>query len=140
MKWLSIFSLTLILCLQAYTQSSSDLRIANKYAYSGQCTNAIEMYETFESKLSLQTYYTTYLKCLLDEKKYTDAITLVKNARKKYPNQIKYIFDLGLVYKKEGDKYRADKELKKSLDNLRAGRTSDVNTLATKFSKNGESE
>ena len=140
MKWLSIFSLTLILCLQAYTQSSSDLRIANKYAYSGQCTNAIEMYETFESKLSLQTYYTTYLKCLLDEKKYTDAITLVKNARKKYPIQIKYIFDLGLVYKKKGDKYRADKEFKKSLDNLRAGRTSDVNTLATKFSKNGESE
>ena len=140
MKWLSIFSLTLILCLQAFTQSSSDLRIANKYAYSGQCTNAIEMYETFESKLSLQNYYTTFLKCLLEEKKYTEAISLVKKARKKYPNQITYIFDLGLVYKKKGDKYRADKEFKKSLDNLRAGRTNDVNTLAAKFSKNGESE
>ncbi|MDB2362017.1 tetratricopeptide repeat protein [Flavobacteriales bacterium] len=140
MKWLATFSLTLILCLQAFTQSSSDLRIANKYAYSGQCTNAIEMYETFESKLSLQNYYTTFLKCLLEEKKYTEAISLVKKARKKYPNQITYIFDLGLVYKKKGDKYRADKEFKKSLDNLRAGRTNDVNTLAAKFSKNGESE
>ena len=140
MKWLATFSLTLILCLQAFTQSSSDLRIANKYAYSGQCTNAIEIYETFESKLSLQNYYTTFLKCLLEEKKYTEAISLVKKARKKYPNQIKYIFDLGLVYKKKGDKYRADKEFKKSLDNLRAGRTNDVNTLAAKFSKNGESE
>jgi tetratricopeptide (TPR) repeat protein len=98
------------------------------------------MYETFESKLSLQNYYTTFLKCLLEEKKYTEAIALVKKARKKYPNQIKYIFDLGLVYKKKGDKYRADKEFKKSLDNLRAGRTNDVNTLAAKFSKNGESE
>ncbi|MDB2613429.1 hypothetical protein N9Y89_01630 [bacterium] len=29
------------------------------------------MYETFESKLSLQNYYTTFLKCLLEEKKYT---------------------------------------------------------------------
>lgn len=140
MKWLATFSLTLILCLQAFTQSSSDLRIANKYAYSGQCTNAIEMYETFESKLSLQNYYTTFLKCLLEEKKYTEAISLVKKARKKYPNQITYIFDLGLVYKNKGDKYRADKEFKKSLDNLRAGRTNDVNTLAAKFSKNGESE
>lgn len=140
MKWLATFSLILILCLQAFTQSSSDLRIANKYAYSGQCTNAIEMYETFESKLSLQNYYTTFLKCLLEEKKYTEAISLVKKVRKKYPNQITYIFDLGLVYKKKGDKYRADKEFKKSLDNLRAGRTNDVNTLAAKFSKNGESE
>jgi tetratricopeptide (TPR) repeat protein len=140
MKWLATFSLTLILCLQAYTQSSSDLRIANKYAYSGQCTNAIEMYETFESKLSLQNYYTTFLKCLLEEKKYTEAISLVKKVRKKYPNQITYIFDLGLVYKNKGDKYRADKEFKKSLDNLRAGRTNDVKTLAAKFSKNGESE
>lgn len=140
MKWLATFSLILILCLQAFTQSSSDLRIANKYAYSGQCTNAIEMYETFESKLSLQNYYTTFLKCLLEEKKYTEAISLVKKARKKYPNQITYIFDLGLVYKNKGDKYRADKEFKKSLDNLRAGRTNDVNTLAAKFSKNGESE
>lgn len=128
------------MCLQAFTQSSSDLRIANKYAYSGQCTNAIEMYETFESKLSLQNYYTTFLKCLLEEKKYTEAISLVKKARKKYPNQITYIFDLGLVYKNKGDKYRADKEFKKSLDNLRAGRTNDVKTLAAKFSKNGESE
>ena len=140
MKWLATFSLILILCLQAFTQSSSDLRIANKYAYSGQCTNAIEMYETFESKLSLQNYYTTFLKCLLEEKKYTEAISLVKKARKKYPNQITYIFDLGLVYKNKGDKYRADKEFKKSLDNLRAGRTNDVKTLAAKFSKNGESE
>ena len=140
MKWLATFSLTLILCLQAFTQSSSDLRIANKYAYSGQCTNAIEMYETFESKLSLQNYYTTFLKCLLEEKKYTEAISLVKKARKKYPNQITYIFDLGLVYKNKGDKYRADKEFKKSLNNLRVGRTNDVNTLAAKFSKNGESE
>jgi tetratricopeptide (TPR) repeat protein len=98
------------------------------------------MYETFESKLSLQNYYTTFLKCLLEEKKYTEAISLVKKARKKYPNQITYIFDLGLVYKNKGDKYRADKEFKKSLDNLRAGRTNDVNTLAAKFSKNGESE
>lgn len=140
MKWLATFSLILILCLQAFTQSSSDLRIANKYAYSGQCTNAIEMYETFESKLSLQNYYTTFLKCLLEEKKYTEAISLVKKVRKKYPNQITYIFDLGLVYKNKGDKYRADKEFKKSLDNLRAGRTNDVNTLAAKFSKNGESK
>jgi tetratricopeptide (TPR) repeat protein len=98
------------------------------------------MYETFESKLSLQNYYTTFLKCLLEEKKYTEAISLVKKVRKKYPNQITYIFDLGLVYKNKGDKYRADKEFKKSLDNLRAGRTNDVNTLAAKFSKNGESE
>ena len=140
MKWLATLILTLILCFQAYTQSNSDLRIANKYAYSGQCTNAIEMYETFESKLSLQKYYPTYLKCLLEEKKYIEAIALVKKARKKYPNQIKYIFDLGLVYKQKGDKYRADKEFKKSLDNLRAGRTNDVNALASKFSKNGESE
>jgi tetratricopeptide (TPR) repeat protein len=98
------------------------------------------MYETFESKLSLQNYYTTFLKCLLEEKKYTEAISLVKKVRKKYPNQITYIFDLGLVYKNKGDKYRADKEFKKSLDNLRAGRTNDVKTLAAKFSKNGESE
>ncbi|MBL6872590.1 MAG: tetratricopeptide repeat protein [Flavobacteriales bacterium] len=140
MKWLATLTLTLILCFQAYTQSNSDLRIANKYAYSGQCTNAIEMYETFESKLSLQKYYPNYLKCLLEEKKYTEAITLVKKARNKYPNQIIYIFDLGLVYKQKGDKYRADKEFRKSLDNLRTGRTNDVNALASKFSKNGESE
>lgn len=140
MNWLANFTFIFIFCLQTVAQSNNDLRIANKYAYSGQCTLAIEMYETFESKLSLQKYYKSYLKCLLDEKNYSEAITLVRKAQKKYPNQIQYIFDLGLVYKNKGDKYRAEKEFKKCINNLRAGRTNDVNTLASKFSKNGESE
>ena len=60
--------------------------------------------------------------------------------QKQYPNQIQYIFDLGLVYKSKGDNFRAEKEFKKCINNLRAGRTNDVFTLATKFSKNGESD
>ncbi len=140
MKWLTTFTLTFILCFQAFTQSSNDLRIANKLAYSGQCTSAIEMYETFESKLRLNNYYNTYLKCLLELEKFNDALVLVRNAQKQYPNQIQYIFDLGLVYKSKGDNFRAEKEFKKCINNLRAGRTNDVFTLATKFSKNGESD
>ena len=55
------------------------------------------------------------MKCLIVEENYNNAIALVKKVKKKYPNQAKYIADLGFIYKAKGDKIRAEKEFKKVL-------------------------
>jgi TolA-binding protein len=131
--------ITLCICgLNISAQSNSNLKIANKYANSKQCEKANEIYKTLETKVNILSYYSNYLKCLLSEEKYTTALTLVKKARKKYPLKPKYIADLGFVYKAKGDKTRAEKEFKKSLDALEKGSINQVTSLANSFSKNKE--
>ena len=131
--------ITLCICgLNISAQSNSNLKIANKYANSKQCEKANEIYKTLETKVNILSYYSNYLKCLLNEEKYTTALTLVKKVRKKYPLKPKYIADLGFVYKAKGDKIRAEKEFKKSLDALENGSINQVTSLANSFSKNKE--
>ena len=124
--------------LTSWSQSNSELRIANKYANSRQCQKANEIYENLESKVNILSYYSNYLKCLLEENKYSTALSLVRKVRKKYPSQSKYIADLGFVYKAKGEKIRAEKEFKKSINTIQAGRINQVTTLANTFSRNKE--
>ena len=110
------FTLLIALCIYALNlsaQSNSSLKIANKYANSKQCDKANEIYKTLETKVNILSYYSNYLKCLTAEEKYITAIALVKKVKKKYPNQAKYIADLGFIYKAKGDKIRAEKEWQK---------------------------
>ena len=135
------FTLLITLCIYALNlsaQSSSNLKIANKYANSKQCDKANEIYKTLETKVNILSYYSNYLKCLTDEEKYITAIALVKKVKKKYPNQAKYIADLGFIYKAKGDKIRAEIEWQKSIDAIVSGRINQVTSLANSFSRNKE--
>ena len=135
------FTLFIALCICALSlsaQSNTKLKIANKYANSKQCDKANEIYQTLETKVNILSYYSNYLKCLTAEEKYITAISLVKKVKKKYPNQAKYIADLGFIYKAKGDKIRAEKEFQKSIDALESGRTNQVTSLANSFSRNKE--
>ena len=109
----------IIYALNLSAQSKTDLKIANKYANSEKRDKANEIYQTLETKVNILSYYSNYLKCLIAEENYITAIALVKKVKKKYPNQAKYIADLGFIYKAKGDKIRAEKEFQKSIDALR---------------------
>ena len=78
------FTLLTIICIYALNlsaQSSSSLKIANKYANSKQCEKANEIYKTLEAKINILSYYSNYLKCLTAEEKYNTAIALVKKVK-----------------------------------------------------------
>ena len=111
----TLFIALFICALSLSAQSNTKLKIANKYANSKQCDKANEIYQTLETKVNILSYYSNYLKCLTAEEKYITAIALVKKVKKKYPNQAKYIADLGFIYKAKGDKIRAEKEFQKIL-------------------------
>ena len=124
--------------INLFAQSKSDLKIANKYSNSKQCDKAIEIYENLESRVNILSYYNNYLKCLIVDENYNNAIALVKKVKKKYPNQAKYIADLGFIYKAKGEKIRAEKEFKRSIDALVSGKINQVTYLANSFSRNKE--
>ena len=55
---------------------------AMEYSNSKQCDKAIEIYENLESRVNILSYYNNYLKCLIVDENYNDAIALVKKVKK----------------------------------------------------------
>ena len=121
-------------------QTNSDLRIAYRYANSGECEKAIELFERFEKKLSIHSYFKSYFQCLLKSQDYDKAISLAKETSQAYPQQIKYLAYLGIAHKANNNTYKAEKEFKKSIHGLRPQKTNDVTVLSSIFSSYGEYE
>ena len=121
-------------------QSNTDLRIANRYAKSGQCDKAIELFESFKNSISIHSYFRNYFDCLLKQERFDQAIALAKETSQAYPQQLKYSAYLGIAYKANSDRFKAEKEFKKSINNLRANKTNDVTVLASIFSSNSEND
>lgn len=119
-------------------QSNTDMRIANRYAKSGECDKAIELFESFENSISIHSYFRNYFDCLLKQEKFDQAIALAKETYQAYPQQLKYNAYLGMAYKANSDRFKAEKEFKKSINSLRANKTNDVTVLASIFSSNSE--
>ena len=124
----------------ANAQTNSDLRIAYRYANSGECEKAIELFERFEKKLSIHSYFKSYFQCLLKSQDYDKAISLAKETSQAYPQQIKYLAYLGIAHKANNNTYKAEKEFKKSIHGLRPQKTNDVTVLSSIFSSYGEYE
>ena len=87
----------------ANAQTNSDLRIAYRYANSGECEKAIELFERFEKKLSIHSYFKSYFQCLLKSQDYDKAISLAKETSQAYPQQIKYLAYLGIAHKADNN-------------------------------------
>ena len=138
-KTLSLIILLSVLAV-ANAQTNSDLRIAYRYANSGECEKAIELFESFEKKLSIHSYFNSYFQCLIKTQNYDQAISLAQETSQAHPQQIKYMAYLGLAHKANNNTYKAEKEFKKSINGLRPKKTNDVTVLATIFSSNGEYE
>ncbi len=119
-------------------QSNTDLRIANRYANSGECDKAIELFESFENRISIHSYFRNYFDCLLKQERFDQAIALAKETSQAYPQQLKYNAYLGMAYKANSDRFKAEKEFKKSVNSLRPNKTNDVTVLASIFSSNSE--
>lgn len=138
-KTLSLIILFSVLAV-ANAQTNSDLRIAYRYANSGECEKAIELFERFEKKLSIHSYFKSYFQCLLKSQDYDKAISLAKETSQAYPQQIKYLAYLGIAHKANNNTYKAEKEFKKSIHGLRPQKTNDVTVLSSIFSSYGEYE
>ena len=138
-KTLSLIILFSVLAV-ANAQTNSDLRIAYRYANSGECEKAIELFERFEKKLSIHSYFKSYFQCLLKSQDYDKAIALAKETSQAYPQQIKYLAYLGIAHKANNNTYKAEKEFKKSIHGLRPQKTNDVTVLSSIFSSYGEYE
>jgi tetratricopeptide (TPR) repeat protein len=135
-----LLTITFVFCFGvSIAQKTNEFKLANQYYKNGDCEKAVTIYNQFKNNgVNELTYYSNLLECLIQLENYKEAFTLVKRIKTKYPNNPKYIADLGFVYKAKGDKKLADRQFDKSIKKLKSGKVNDVNLLANKFYNNEE--
>lgn len=114
------------------TNISPDEKLAVEYYQKGEFDKALVYYEKLYNKQPTAGYYNYYLSCLLETKDFRKAEKVVKKQVKQNPYQLRYMVDLGRVYRTEGDEDKAKKTFKEAIDDLQSNQKQ-VTDLAQAF-------
>jgi tetratricopeptide (TPR) repeat protein len=129
-------SATLFLLLFAFNFSLkaqlSDLEIAESYTNSGECEIAIVYYEKLIKSNRTKKVYDNYLKCLIAQNQFDEAIKLVKSFIKSNSKNVMYKVDLGEVYLASGESEKANKSFETAIKELDANQYQTI-TMANAF-------
>ena len=136
-----IITILFLLNLNSYGQRFNDLKLANQYAKEKDCQKAIELYKGLSKNgINLKTYYKNYFSCLIQEEKFSQALSLSKKMLNREPKSVRFICDQGIVYKAKGEESIAKRKFEQSINKLSATKVNDVHTLANQFNRIGEYE
>ena len=122
---------------KAFAQPVTDQQLAAYYFQEEDFQKAALYYEKLYNSSYSDFYYNYYLQCLFRLEEFKTARKLVKNQLTINPNSFKYKVDLGLVYKKEGDLKKAEKEFESIIKDLPPV-SSQIIELAKAFEDIGE--
>lgn len=121
----------------AWAQSGTDEQLAAEYMRQGEFDKAILYYEKLYDQQPTALYYEQLLKAHLGLKQYPEAEKLAKERMRKQGGDPRYMVDIGMILKLEGDTGKAEKEFDKALKSLKPDQGS-IRNLANAFTKNNE--
>ena len=130
----------MIICAEVYAQEVPDVQLANQYIQQGENDKAILLFEKLaKNPKNIPLIHENYFQLMLVTGRFDEAEDYVENAIKKYPSNLYYLIDKGLIYVQRN----TTSEAKKYYDNL-IGKISDdafkVRIAAQHFSKNQQLE
>lgn len=132
-----LFGLTCVLSMGAWAQGGTDEQLAAEYMRQGEYAKAILYYEKLYGQQPTAFYYEQLLKAYVGVKQFDQAEKLAKDQMRKQGGDPRYLVDLGMVKKLEGDTSKADQEFSKALKALKPDQGS-IRNLANAFTRNNE--
>lgn len=88
----------------AIAQTDTEIRLANEYYSKGEFDKAIKLYADLSKNWrNIPLIHNNYLFLLLESENFKESEKYVNKVIKKFPENIYYELDLGLVYEKQGD-------------------------------------
>lgn len=115
------------------TIPGGDELLAIQFFQNKEFDKAAELYEKIFKKNPVFVNYNSYLTCLIELKDYDKAQKLVKKQVKNYPEDFKYLVDIGYIYKLSGDINKAKQEFEKNIKQLNSYNPQQVIDLANAF-------
>ena len=134
------FLLILVACAAtqgAWAQPGTDEQLAAEYMRQGEFSKAILYYEKLYKQQPTNLYYEQLLKAYTGAAQYSDAEKLAKEQMRKQGGDPRYLVDIGMVMKLEGDTVKADQQFDKALKGMKPEQGS-IRNLANAFTKYNE--
>ncbi len=126
----SLFSLT-----AAWSQTETDIQLAQHYYAAGELDKALPYYEKIYNSSPTKVYFNRYFECLVSTKDYKSAEKLLK----KQINQNRSDYDMKVMlaqfYEDIGEAEKAEKSYKEIIDNLPENPSQIINIYQTLASK-----
>ncbi len=98
-----------------FAQNGSDRELALKYFRNKEFDKAAEVYERLYNTSKSSFYFTYYINCLVQLERIDEAIKVVKKQIKKNSGELKFIVELGYLYKQNNDSENADQQYEKAI-------------------------
>ena len=145
LKTLNFVYLFSFVCILFYTtqlaaQNTTDIQLANQYLQQGENEKALLLFEKLEKNIkNIPLIHNNYFQLMLMTGRFDKAETYINKAIKRYPSNLYYQIDKGLIYVQKNNSLEA----KKYFDNLIATISEDpfkVRITAQHFSKNQQLE
>jgi tetratricopeptide (TPR) repeat protein len=131
---LVLLLITLGTCAKA---QATDEQLAAQYMQAGDFERAALYYTKLYDKQPTPFNYDQLFRCQLALKSYEEAAKLAKDQGRRQNNDPRYLVDLGVVLKLQGQKEKAEQQFDKAMKNMRADQNG-VRSLANAFQKNDE--
>ncbi|HEY4800609.1 MAG TPA: tetratricopeptide repeat protein [Bacteroidia bacterium] len=123
-------------CIRASTvfsqPTTTDEKLAAQYLENKEYDKAITYYEKFFNKKDEAAFYNQYLICLIKLKEYDKAEKTVKRVIKHYPQELRFVVDLGTLYKDQGNTQKGNSEYERAIKLLTADQQQ-ILSLANEF-------
>lgn len=124
----------------AYSQLPTDEQLAIHFYQLAEYDKALVKFEQlFNNDPESSNYYTYYLNCLINLKKFKEAESLTKRLSKKYPLKPDYSVDLCYIYKLQGNDKKKEALFESIIKTLRADEFF-ISSTANAFHKRDETD
>jgi len=134
---ITLFTLT---CVKLQAQNTQEVQLANQYVQQGENEKALALYEKLEkNNKNIPLIHDRYFQLMLMTGKFDQAEEYIEKAIKKFPSNLYYQIDKGLIYEQKNEK----DEAKKYFENLIADISEDpfkVRIAAQHFTKKQQYE
>lgn len=125
---------------QLHAQNTTDIQLANQYIQQGENEKAFILYEKLEKNVkNIPLIHESYFQLMLMTGRFDQAEVYIEKAIKRYPSNLYYSIDKGLIYIQKNDKEAAKKYFDK-LNNDISDDPFKVRIAAQHLSKNQQLE
>jgi len=103
-----------------FSQQNSEIQLANEYYGQGEYDKAKKMYDDLSKNYTnIPLIHNNYFFLLMELDEYSEAEKYIKRLIKKFPNNLFYRLDLGLLWLNAGNNEKADNYFKDLIDEIK---------------------
>lgn len=104
---------------QLYAQDTQEVQLANQYLQQGENEKALALYEKLEKNTkNIPLIHERYFQLMLMTGRFDQAEVYIEKAIKKYPSNLYYQIDKGLIYDQKNNKEQSRKYFEKLIEDI----------------------